>query len=202
VRALVLNCTLKPSPAESNTEALAKVVVKALEGQGVTTELVRVADYDVRPGVSSDEGDGDQWPRLRAKVLEAEILVMASPTWLGMMSSVAKRVLERMDAMLSETDDQERPVAYNRVAGVVVTGNEDGAHHVINEIAWALGDIGFTIPGQAWTYWNKGPGPGPSYTETDEGHEWSASTGEAAAGNLVAVARALQVTPMPPPAGS
>jgi multimeric flavodoxin WrbA len=202
VRALVLNCTLKPSPAESNTEALAQVVVKALEGQGVTTELVRVADHDVRPGVSSDEGDGDQWPRLRAKVLEAEILVMASPTWLGMMSSVAKRVLERMDAMLSETDDQERPVAYNRVAGVVVTGNEDGAHHVINEIAGALGDIGFTIPGQAWTYWNKGPGPGPSYTETDEGHEWSASTGEAAAGNLVAVARALQATPMPPPAGS
>ena len=202
MRALVLNCTLKPSPAESNTEALAKVVVKALEGQGVTTELVRVADYDVRPGVSSDEGDGDQWPRLRAKVLEAEILVMASPTWLGMMSSVAKRVLERMDAMLSETDDQERPVAYNRVAGVVVTGNEDGAHHVINEIVGAPGDIGFTIPRQAWTYWNKGPGPGPSYTETDEGHEWSASTGEAAAGNLVAVARALQATPMPPPAGS
>ena len=200
MHALVLNCTLKPSPAESNTEALAKVVVKALEGQGVTTELVRVADYDVRPGVSSDEGDGDQWPRLRAKVLEAEILVMASPTWLGMMSSVAKRVLERMDPMLSETDDQERPVAYNRVAGVVVTGNEDGAHHVINELAGALIDIGFTIPGQAWTYWNMGPGPGPSYTETDQGHDWSISTGKAAAANLVAVARALQASPMPAPA--
>jgi multimeric flavodoxin WrbA len=202
VRALVLNCTLKPSPAESNTEALAKVVIEALEKEGATTELVRVADYDVRPGVSSDEGDGDQWPQLRAKVLQSEILVMASPTWLGQPSSVAKRVLERMDAMLSETDDQDRPVAYNRVAGVVVTGNEDGAHHVINEIAGALGDIGFTIPGQAWTYWNKGPGPGPSYTETDEGHDWSASTGQAAAGNLVAVARALQVTPVPAPAGS
>ena len=202
MRALVLNCTLKPSPAESNTEALARVVIKALEGHGVTTELVRVADYDVRPGVSSGEGDGDQWPRLRAKVLESEILVMASPTRLGTMSSVAKRVLERMDAMISGTDDQGRPVAYNHVAGVIVTGNEDGAHHVINEIAGALGDIGFTIPGQAWTYWNKGPGPGPSYTETDEGHDWSASTGEAAAGNLVAVARALQATPMPAPAGS
>jgi multimeric flavodoxin WrbA len=202
VRALVLNCTLKPSPAESNTEALAKVVIEALEKEGVTTELVRVADYDVRPGVSSDEGDGDQWPQLRAKVLQSEILVMASPTWLGQLSSVAKRVLERMDAMLSETDDQDRPVAYNRVAGVVVTGNEDGAHHVINEIAGALGDIGFTIPGQAWTYWNMGPGPGPSYTETEQGHDWSASTGQAAAGNLVAVARALQATPIPAPAGS
>ena len=202
MRALVLNCALKASPAASNTEALARVVIEALEGQGVTTGLVRVADYDVRPGVSSDEGDGDQWPRLQAKVLESEILVMASPTWLGTMSSVAKRVLERMDAMISETDHQGRPVAYNHVAGVIVTGNEDGAHHVINEIAGALGDIGFTIPGQAWTCWNKGPGPGPSYTETDEGHEWSASTGEAAAGNLVAVAHALQATPMPPPAGS
>lgn len=197
MHALVLNCTLKPSAAQSNTEALAKVVIEALEAQGVTTELVRVADYDVRPGVSSDEGQGDQWPQLRAKILGAEILVMASPTWLGQPSSVAKRVLERMDAMISETDDQDRPVAYNRVAGVVVTGNEDGAHHVINEISGALIDIGFTIPGQSWTYWNMGPGPGPSYTETDQGHDWSASTGRAAAGNLVAVARALQATPMP-----
>ena len=202
MRALVLNCTLKPSPAESNTEALAAVVIDALEGHGVKTELVRVADYDVRPGVSSDEGQGDQWPELRAKVLEADILVMASPTWLGQPSSVAKRVLERMDAMLSETDDQERPVAYNRVAGVVVTGNEDGAHHVINEIAGALIDIGVTVPGQAWTYWNMGPGPGPSYTETDQGRDWSVSTGEAAAANLVAVARALQANPIPPPPGS
>ena len=197
MRALVLNCTLKPSPAQSNTEALAKVVIQALEGHGVQSELVRVADYDVRPGVSSDEGQGDQWPQLRARILDAEILVMASPTWLGQPSSVAKRVLERMDAMISETDDQDRPVAYNRVAGVVVTGNEDGAHHVINEISGALIDIGFTVPGQSWTYWNMGPGPGPSYLETDQGHDWSASTARAAAGNLVAVARALQATPMP-----
>jgi multimeric flavodoxin WrbA len=175
-------------------------VIKALEKQGVTTELVRVADYDVRPGVSSDEGQGDQWPQLRAKVLEAGILVVASPTWLGQPSSVAKRVLKRMDAMLSETDDQDRPVAYNRVAGVVVTGNEDGAHHVISEITGALGDIGFTIPGQAWTYWNKGPGPGSSYLEApDEDKEWSHTTGRACAQNLAFVARALADRPVPKP---
>jgi multimeric flavodoxin WrbA len=86
--------------------------------------VLNCTNYDVRHGASSDEGDGDQWPRLRSKILDAEILVMASPTWLGQPSSVAMRVLERMDAMLSETDDQERPVAYNRVAGVVVTGTD------------------------------------------------------------------------------
>jgi hypothetical protein len=105
-----------------------------------------------------------------------------------------------MDAMISETDDDGRPVAYNRVAGVVVTGNEDGAHHVVSEVAGALVDIGFTIAPQGWTYWNRGPGPGPSYAETDEGHDWSASTGRAMAQNLVGVARALAAAPLGPPA--
>jgi hypothetical protein len=104
-----------------------------------------------------------------------------------------------MDAMLSETDDTGRPVAFNRVAGVVVTGNEDGAHHVISEITGPLNDYGYTVPGQAWTYWNRGPGPGASYLDVDEGREWSASTGRAMASNLVAVAEALAAHPMPAP---
>ena len=171
MRALVLNCTLKPSPAKSNTEALARVVMEALEGYGLETELVRVVDHDVKPGVSSDEGQGDEWPGIRAKLLAAEILVFASPTWLG----------------------------GRRASRSVVTGNEDGAHHVISEIAGALIDVGYAIPGQAWTYWNRGPGPGDSYLDSDEGQEWSHKTGRAAASNLVAVARALAERPVPPP---
>jgi multimeric flavodoxin WrbA len=201
MKALVLNCTLKPSPEPSNTEALAHVVMEALEKEDVETELVRVADHDVRPGITNDEGDGDEWPPILEKVLGAEILVVATPTWLGRPASVAQRVLERMDALISETDDEGRPVAYNRVAGVVVTGNEDGAHHVISEISGGLVDIGYTIPGQAWTYWNRGPGPGDSYLESDEGKDWSHTTGKAAAANLVAVARALAGSPIPAPPG-
>jgi len=197
MKATVLNCTLKPSPATSNTEALARVVMEALEREGVDCELVRVIDYDVRPGVSSDEGDGDEWPSIRARIVASEILVLAAPTWIGKPSSVAQRVLERMDAMLSEEDDEGRPIAYNRVAGIVVTGNEDGAHHVISELAGGLIDIGFTVPGQAWTYWNMGPGPGPSYLDSDHKHDWSRTTGETAAANLVAVARALAERPIP-----
>mgnify|MGYP002777070683 CR=1 FL=1 len=199
MKALILNCTLKPSPKESNTEALARVVMQALETHNVETELLRAVDYNIKPGVSSDEGEGDEWPQIRAKLLASRILIMASPTWLGQMSSVAKRVLERMDAMLSEKDDQGQWIAYNRVAGFVVTGNEDGAHHVINEMAGALIDIGFTVPGQAWTYWNKGPGPGQSYLQTDYRHDWSEKTGKAAAANLVAVATALRDRPIPAP---
>jgi multimeric flavodoxin WrbA len=201
MRATILNCTLKASPEPSNTEALARVVIEALERDGVDVELVRVLDHDVRPGVTSDEGGGDEWPALHDKILASEILVIATPTWLGHISSVAQRVLERMDAMLSETGADDRPVAYGRVAGFVVTGNEDGAHHCISQLAQGLIDIGFTVPGQAWTYWNKGPGPGPSYLESDDdGKQWSATTGRTAAANLVAVARALDGVELPVPA--
>jgi multimeric flavodoxin WrbA len=199
MRATILNCTLKPSPERSNTEALARIVGGALENLGADTELIRLADLDIPPGVSSDEGDGDDWPGVREKIIGSEILVVASPTWFGRPSSIAQRAIERMDALLSETHDDGRPLAYNRVAGVVVTGNEDGAHHVISEISGALVDIGFTIPGQAWTYWNKGPGPGDEYLDADEGHEWSRTTGITAAANLVAVARALEAAPIPTP---
>jgi multimeric flavodoxin WrbA len=199
MRAVMLNCTLKPSPEASNTEALARVVLDALAAEGVETEAIRVVDHDVKPGVESDMGGGDAWPEIRSKLLEAEILVIATPTWLGRPSSVAQRVLERMDAMLSETDEEGRPVAYGCVAAVVVTGNEDGAHHVISEIAGGLIDIGYTIPGQAWSYWNRGPGPGDSYLDADEGKDWSHETGRAAASNLLAVARALGERPVPAP---
>jgi multimeric flavodoxin WrbA len=199
MNALVLNCTLKRSPEPSNTDALAETVVRSLEQRGATVTAVRAVDHDIAPGVRSDEGDGDAWPAIRLRVLDAEILILATPTWLGRPSSVAQRVLERLDALISEQDDDGRPVAYNRVAGVVVTGNEDGAHHVISEINGALCDIGYTIPGQNWTYWNMGPGPGPSYTETDHRHDWSEKTGRAMAANLIAVAEALQAAPVPAP---
>jgi multimeric flavodoxin WrbA len=200
MQALVLNCTLKRGPERSNTEALANVLLDTFRAAAWDADMVRVVDFNVAPGVTNDEGDGDEWPKLLDRVRAADVLVIATPTWLGQPSSVAKRVLERMDALISETDDDGVPFAYNRAAGVVVTGNEDGAHHVIAEVAQGLIDIGYTVPGQAWTYWNMGPGPGPSYLETDHKHDWSERTGRTAAQNLVAVARALHENPMPRPA--
>jgi multimeric flavodoxin WrbA len=201
MRALMLNCTLKRSPERSNTDGLLDVVADALRTDDIDVDVVRVVDHDVKPAGTNDEGDGDEWPAILSLGPNAEILVFATPAWLGQPSSVAKRVLERMDALISETDDDGRPFAFDRVGGVVVTGNEDGAHHVIAEVTQALVDIGYTVPGQAWTYWNMGPGPGPSYLETDHKHDWSEKTGRAAASNLAAVARALGANPMPPPPG-
>jgi multimeric flavodoxin WrbA len=199
MKAVVLNCSLKTSGTASNTQMLADEVIKELDQRGVETSVHRLTDLNVLPGVETDMGDGDGWPAVHEAILAAEILVVATPTWVGHPSSMAQRALERLDAMISETDDQDRPVAYNKVAGVVVTGNEDGAHHVISEVNGALSDIGFTIPPQSWTYWNRGPGPGPEYSDTDEGHDYSISTGRAMAQNLVRVAEALATTPLQAP---
>lgn len=195
MKALILNCSLKPSSEPSNTEELAGVVAAELDAHGLNCTQLRMADRNVLPGVKTDMGGADEWPEIHRQLRESDVLVMASPTWLGRPSSIAQRVLERMDAMISEMVGG-RPAAYGKVAGVVVTGNEDGAHHVISEICGALIDIGYTIPAQAWTYWNRGPGPGSDYRQNSEGHEWSANTGKQAARNLVAVARALQQVPM------
>ena len=201
MRAIFLNATLKLSPERSNTGQLAEYVAGVMSEQhDVTVEHVRLVEHDIAPGVSSETvRDGDAWPELRTRILQAEILVIATPTWLGQPSSVAKRALERMDGLISEKSADGTPIALNRVAGVIVTGNEDGAHHCVTEIAGALVDIGYTIPGQAWTYWNKGPGPGDEeYGNSDE-VEWTHQTGKTMAHILVHTARALATTPIPAP---
>jgi len=200
MHAIALNATLKRSPEPSSTEALARVVLEALEHQGVTTDVIRLVDHVIEPGVVSDAVTGvDEWPALRERILAADILVLATPTWIGQPASPIKRAIERMDAFLSEFKDDGRPVAYDKVCGFVVTGNEDGAHHVIAELAQAAIDLGFTVPANSWTYWNKGPGPGEEvYLNSDE-RDWSNQTGRTAAANLLAVAEALRARPLPSP---
>src|SRR5437763_10192853 len=109
---LALNCTLKSSPTASSTEKLLSELLSAFREYDVEGDIVRVADLNIKPGVSSDEGKGDDWPALRKRVLGSDILVIGSPIWLGQPSSMAKRVLERMDAFLGERDDLQRMPSY------------------------------------------------------------------------------------------
>ncbi|GAB6858719.1 flavodoxin family protein [Microbacterium xylanilyticum] len=152
--ALLINCTLKPAPEASSSEVLGRQVLDALAGRGVAVDELRAVDHDTRPGVQADMGEGDAWPGIRQRILDADILVLATPTWLGQPSSVAQRVLERLDAELGETDELGRPSLFDRVALAVVVGNEDGAHHIAAILFQALNDAGFTVPAQGSVYWN------------------------------------------------
>ncbi|MDQ1183881.1 flavodoxin family protein [Agrobacterium larrymoorei] len=154
LKAIALNATLKASGGEpSSTDRMLALIASALSKDGVETETIRLADFNIKPGVTSDEGEGDDWPAIRRKILDSDILILGTPIWLGQPSSVSKRALERMDAFLEETDDAGRMVSYGRVAAVAVVGNEDGAHHVSAELYQALNDVGFTIAPNAVAYW-------------------------------------------------
>lgn len=195
--ALAINCTLKASPAPSSCDLLLSQVAAALQRHDVTTETLRAADYDIKPGVSSDEGKGDDWPRIREKILAANILILGTPIWLGHPSSICQRVLERMDAFLSETDDAGRMVSYDRVAGVAVVGNEDGAHHVSAELFQGLNDVGFTLPASSITYWVGEAMQGTDYQDLATTPEKTAKTTEMMAANCAHLAGLLSANRYP-----
>ena len=153
--AFAINCTLKTSKDEeaSSTDRMLADLLAALAEHGVSGTIERALDHDIKPGVLSDMGKGDDWPKLRKKIVAADIFILGMPIWMGQPSSVAKRVLERLDAFLSETDGKGRMPAAGKVALVAVVGNEDGAHHCHAACFQSLNDVGFTIPANGGVYW-------------------------------------------------
>jgi len=131
MKAIFLNCSLKKSPETSNTEALIHKAVSLYREHGVESKVVRIADHKVAFGVTSDEGQGDAWPQILEEIKGSDILIIGSPIWLGDKSSICKMVIERLDASTSEQDEEtgQYPL-YNKVGGVLVTGNEDGGKKV------------------------------------------------------------------------
>jgi multimeric flavodoxin WrbA len=196
--ALVLVCTLNKSPVESSSDLIGRQVLEELGKHDVEGEVVRVVDHDVRFGVSTDEGDGDEWPAIRARMLAADILVIATPIWLGQPSAVAKMVLERLDAEISETDDEGRLLTFGKVAAVAVVGNEDGAHHTIAECLQALNDTGFSVAANAGTYWVGEAMQGVDYKDHDTSPEATTSAITSVAANTAHLARLLKESPYPP----
>ncbi|MDJ0455790.1 NAD(P)H-dependent oxidoreductase [Arthrobacter sp. NQ7] len=195
--ALALVCTLTPSPDPSSSELMAQHILDELEGHGVATESLRIVDYDVKRGVQVDMGNGDEWPAIREKILAAEILVLSTPIWMGHPCSVAQQVMERLDADLSETDGDGRPVMYGKVATVAVVGNEDGAHKTIADMMQGLNDVGFSLPAQGGTYWVGEAMQTVDFKDLDEVPDPVASTNAGLARNAVHLARFLRSNQYP-----
>jgi multimeric flavodoxin WrbA len=173
LRAVFLNCTLKPSPQPSHTQALMDNAIAIMRAHGVAVDVVRVADLDVPQGVSEDMTEHgfarDDWPAVQEQVLAADILVLGTPIWLGAKSSVCTKVIERLYGSSGLLNDQGQWIYYGRVGGLVVTGNEDGIKHVAMETLYSLQHLGFVIPPQADCGWIGEAGPGLSYADPGSG---------------------------------
>ena len=173
LRALFLNCTLKKTPELSHTQGLIDMSQGILEANGVAVEVLRPVDFDIATGVWPDMTEHgwahDDWPEIYEKVKAAEILVITSPIWLGEKSSVCTRVIERLYATSSDLNEQGQYAYYGRVAGCLITGNEDGAKHCAMNMLYSLQHLGYTIPPQADAGWLGEAGPGPSYLDPGSG---------------------------------
>jgi len=173
LRALVLNCTLKPTPQRSHTQGLLDVVHAIMEKNGVAVEALRPVDYEIAFGVYGDMTEHgrekDDWPILYEKVQAADMLVLGSPIWLGEKSSVCTQVIERLYANSADLNEHGQYAYYGKVGGCIITGNEDGIKHCSMSILYALQHLGYVVPPQADAGWIGEAGPGPSYLDPGSG---------------------------------
>ncbi|PRO66565.1 flavodoxin family protein [Alkalicoccus urumqiensis] len=197
IKALYLNGSLKNSSEPSHTSALFQHVTGWLEKKDVAVEEVRVADYNVKFGMEPDLGDGDEWPLIMEKVMEADIVVVGTPIWIGEKSSVATLTMERLYASSSETNEKGQGIYYNKIGAAVVTGNEDGAKESAKSILYGLAHIGFTVPPNVDAYWVGEAGPGPSFMDTAQDNEFTLKNAKVLAHNVYHFARLLKDHPIP-----
>ncbi|MFH7598967.1 NAD(P)H-dependent oxidoreductase [Streptomyces racemochromogenes] len=198
LRAVALVCTLAPSPKPSSSQLPAEQAMAALADHGVTGKVIRIADHDVTPGVGTDMGDGDAWPEIRGTITGCDMLVLSTPIRLGHPSSLAQRVLERLDAELGESDDEGRVLTYGKAAAVCVVGNEDGAHKVSADLFQGLDDVGFSLAPNAVAYWVGEAMQGTDYQDLDKTPEKTAATTRTLAANTAHPARRLKTAAYPP----
>ena len=193
LKALFLNCTLKKSPEVSNTDALIKVVADLMTAMDVECETVRLADYNIAYGTDSDMGDGDEWPTIYEKIKAADILVPSMPIWMGVRSSPCQLMCERLDGSYRDMNAKtgQYPL-YGKVVGVIVTGNEDGAHDCCSTTLYNFTHYGCTVPPNADCYWVGDAGPGPSYIEAGQGHLYTNRTARFLAHGAVWMAKMLK----------
>jgi len=173
LKAVIINCTLKRSPEVSNTQGLLDVVAAILEANQVDVRSIRAVDHALPPGVYPDMREHgwerDDWPDLCAQVMDAQILVIGTPIWLGEKSSICTRVIERLYGNSSQLNQAGQYAFYGRVGGCIVTGNEDGIKHCAMNVLYSLQHLGFSIPPQADAGWIGEAGPGPSYLDPGSG---------------------------------
>ena len=151
---LALNASLKHEPAVSNTGELADLVLAEVRAlASVHTELVRLSDLTLPVGLGFREADKDDWPDLVTKIKTADIVLFCTPIWWGGRSSLMQRLIERLDALDEEYSATGRSAIKGKIAGIVITGSEDGALSVMGSIMMVLSFMGFTLPPECAAYW-------------------------------------------------
>ena len=202
LRAVFLLGTLKKKQQLSHTQVLCDIVAEVFrEKENVESDIIRLRDFDIQPGTKT-EIDDDDWPQILERLLAADIIVFATPVWWGIQSSLIQRVIERMDELNDEQLATGKSRFHNKTGGIVITGAEDGAEHIIGNILNFMSWNGFTIPPAPSVSWL-----GELSDETREAAERKFRSkeirqmAETFARNQAFLARVLKQHPLPEAAG-
>jgi len=201
IKVLVLNASLKHgSDSEpSSTEELSQLVLDNMSSIGVIeSEIIRLADYQIDVGLKLKESETDQWPSIAEKIKSTDAVIFATPIWWGQRSSLLQRIIERMDAFDEEANAGGRSALLNKVAGVVITGSEDGAQQILGSVLEVLTFMNFTIPPQACAYWVGEVGQPPKEDRVKrQANKATQHMASSLAKSLMYYAKLLKEHPMP-----
>ena len=145
MKAIILLGTLKKEGI-SNTEVLSEFLIGFLVKQGVETKIIKLVEHSIWPGTYSNMGEGDEWPAILEQLLESDIIIFASPIWWNNQSSEIQRVIERLDELHDEILSGKESKLHGKVAGIVITGDSDGAQHIIANLSNFYNAIGLLLP--------------------------------------------------------
>jgi len=196
--ALILNGSLKPAKETSNTAEMAKLLTEKLKTHDVSVSMPRLSGWNIKVGIGHNEGKGDEWPALEKEIKKADILVLATPIWWSHHSSLIQRVIERMDNIDEEFLSSGKNPLYNKVAGIIVTGAEDGASRIYSDLLGPLTWFGYTIPPECGLYWTGEVGRSPENpVKVFKTNPTVKKMAEVMARNLAYWGRLLKENPLP-----
>jgi len=145
MKAIILLGTLK-NKGHSNTEALVEFLGQYLTRQNIDYEIIRLASHNIVSGTYTHMNTKDDWPDIYNKILEAKMLLFATPIWWNSHSSELQRCIERLDEVYDSILEGKDSPLDGKIGGVIVTGDSDGVEHITGNIANFFCSIGVTVP--------------------------------------------------------
>ncbi len=155
-----------------NTEFLLRKVLSELENEGIETELVQVGGKAIRGCVAcmkcrqSSEPkcaiDNDELNGYLKKTLDADIIIIGSPTYFADVSAETKALIDRIGFVTRGAGS----LLKGKIGASVIAVRRAGAIHAFDTINHFFLISGMIVVGS--TYWNLGVGREKGEVEKDD----------------------------------
>jgi len=158
------------SPRENgNTEILSRHTLKAIEEEGLDTELITLANLDIKPcnvclvckKKEQCPIDDDLFP-IYTRMKEADAIILASPVYFGSATALLKAFMERTGYLAMWNGR----VFERKVGGPLVVARRAGKNFTLAQLTYWFHIMGCFVPGS--TYWNVAIGWEKGEVEKDE----------------------------------